>query len=105
MSGFWRKAPVLILVSIPSAGGSDANIWKGNEMKGIIFATILILSLVLSGCSGGKAEELFETAKLEELQNAQDHAIKLYQEIVDKYPDSEYAQRAKERLSALKAVK
>jgi len=78
---------------------------KGKEMKGIILVLILSLSLVLSGCSGDKAKELFETAKLEELQNAQDHAGKLYQEIVDKYPESEYAQRAKERLSALKAVK
>jgi TolA-binding protein len=74
-------------------------------MKGIIFVLILSLSLVLSGCSGDKAKELFETAKLEELQNAQDHAGKLYQEIVDKYPESEYTQRAKERLSALKGAK
>jgi len=74
-------------------------------MKTIIFVFIMSLSLVLSGCSGGKAEELFETAKLEELQNAQDHAIKLYQEIVEKYPDSEHAQQAKERLAALNAGK
>ena len=74
-------------------------------MKGIIFVLILSLSLVLSGCSGDKAEELFETAKLEELQNAQDHAIKLYQEIVENYPDSTYAKSAAERLAALKPAK
>ena len=65
----------------------------------------LIFALVLSGCSGKKAEELFETARLEELQNAPDHALKLYQEIVDKYPESEYAQKARERLSVLKGKK
>jgi len=74
-------------------------------MKGWILIVLLCLTLVLSACSGNKAEELFETAKLEELQNAPDHARKLYQEIVDKYPESEYAQKAKERLSALKKAK
>ncbi len=74
-------------------------------MKGIIPILMLSLMLILSGCSGDKAEELFETAKLEELQNAQDHAIKLYQEIVENYPDSTYAQSAAERLAALKPAK
>lgn len=64
----------------------------------------MCLTIALSGCSD-KAEELFETAKLEELQNAQNHAMQLYQEIMDKYPESEYAQKAKERLSAMKAKK
>jgi len=71
-------------------------------MKVKFFILLLALALALPGCSGNKAEELFETAKLEELQNAPDHATKLYQEILDKYPKSEYAQKAKERLSALK---
>ena len=74
-------------------------------MKCKILLLFLSVALVLSGCSGDKAEELFETAKLEELQNAPDHAKKLYQEIVDKYPESEYAKKAKERLSALKDAK
>ena len=74
-------------------------------MKGWILALLLSLTLVLSACSGNKAEELFETAQLEELQNAPDHARKLYQEIVDKYPEGEYALKAKERLSAMKETK
>ena len=78
---------------------------EGKEMKCKILLLFLSVALVLSGCSGDKAEELFETAKLEELQNAPDHAKKLYQEIVDKYPESEYAKKAKERLSALKDAK
>ncbi|MFC1816918.1 tol-pal system YbgF family protein [Thermodesulfobacteriota bacterium] len=73
-------------------------------MKVRFLVLLLGLALALSCCSGNKAEELFETAKLEELQNAPDHAMKLYQEILDKYPKSEYAQKAKERLSALKVT-
>jgi len=74
-------------------------------MRGKIILLLLSLALAFSACSGNKAEELFETAKLEELQNAPDHAMKLYQEIVDKYPESEYARKAKERLSAMKGGK
>jgi len=74
-------------------------------MKFSILVLLLSLALVLSGCSGNKAEELFETAKLEELQNAPEHATKLYQEILDKYPESEYASKAKKRLAALKGTK
>ena len=65
----------------------------------------LCVVLALTACSGNGAKELFETAELEELQNATDHATKLYQEIVEKYPESEYAKKAQERLSALKAGK
>ena len=74
-------------------------------MREKIILLLLSLALAFSACSGNKAEELFETAKLEELQNAPDHAMKLYQEIVDKYPESEYARKAKERLSAMKGGK
>ena len=70
-----------------------------------IFVLLLSLALALSGCSANKAEELFETAKLEERQFNPEHASKLYREIVDKYPESEYAEKAKERLSALKRAK
>ena len=74
-------------------------------MKYNVIVLLLSLALVLSVCSGNNAEELFDTAKLEELQNAPDHAIKLYREIVDKYPESEYAQKAKERIVVLRKDK
>jgi len=70
-------------------------------MKQIILILMIILAMALSGCSGNNAEQLFDTAKLEELQDDREHATKLYQEIIEKYPESEYAKRAKERLSAL----
>lgn len=58
------------------------------------------LCLTTFGCTD-KAEELYETAKLEELQNNPTHARKLYREIVEDHPRSDYAEKAKERLSAL----
>ncbi|MBW2331771.1 MAG: hypothetical protein JRF30_12900 [Deltaproteobacteria bacterium] len=70
-------------------------------MRQIVLILMVIVAAVLSGCSGNGAEQLFDTAKLEELQNNREHATKLYQEIIQKYPESDYAKRAKERLSVL----
>ena len=70
-------------------------------MKHKILIFIMGLALVLSGCSGNKAEELFETGQFEELQKNQEHAAQLYEEIIRKYPKSEYAKKAEERLSEL----
>jgi TolA-binding protein len=61
---------------------------------------LLCLSLALAGCSD-RAEELYETAGFEEQQFNREHAGKLYREIIEKYPDSPYADRAKERLTEL----
>ncbi len=44
-------------------------------------------------------------AQLEELQNNRDHAIKLYREIIEKDPESEYAGKARKRLDVLKQAK
>ncbi|MCK4486857.1 MAG: hypothetical protein KAU38_08865 [Desulfobacterales bacterium] len=70
-------------------------------MRQIVLILMVIVATVLSGCSGNGAEQLFDSAKLEELQNNREHATKLYQEIIQKYPESDYAKRAKERLSVL----
>lgn len=69
--------------------------------------TLLVLAMifVLAACAGNNAGELFDTAKFEELQNNRDHAIELYEEIIKKYPDSDYAKKAKERLAQLKGLK
>ena len=65
------------------------------------FLTIL-LAIVLAACSGQKASELYDTAKFEELQNNREHAIQLYEQIIVRYPSSDYAVKAKERLDVLK---
>lgn len=70
--------------------------------KGIIWV-IVCLALIIGGCSGDSAKELFETAELEVLQNNPKHAQQLYQELLQEYPDSPYAAQAKERLADLQA--
>jgi outer membrane protein assembly factor BamD (BamD/ComL family) len=71
-------------------------------MKKVFSVLMIALCLAAFGCTD-KAEELYEPAKLEELQNNPDHARKLYREIVAGYPQSEYADKARDRLSAIKA--
>ena len=74
-------------------------------MKQFILILVMIAGLSIAGCSGNNAKELFETAQLEELQNNRDHAIKLYREIIEKDPESEYAGKARKRLDVLKQAK
>ncbi len=62
---------------------------------------ILIFIIVvasLGGCMGEKGKELFETARFEEQQHNLPHARQLYEELVVKYPGSEYASRGAARL-------
>jgi outer membrane protein assembly factor BamD (BamD/ComL family) len=72
-------------------------------MQKLRWATILMLmtGLMMTACSDG-ARDIFDTAELEELQNSPERALILYQEIVDKYPSSPLAKKAKERIKALK---
>ena len=67
------------------------------------FFLTIILAIVLAACSGQKASELYDTAKFEELQSNREHAIQLYEQIIVRYPSSDYAVKAKERLDLLKA--
>jgi len=71
-------------------------------MKLILASVLWIVVLAGSGCTGNKAEELFETAQFEEKQNNQEHARQLYEEIVKDYPSSDQAKKAQERLSQMK---
>jgi len=59
------------------------------------------LSLLLSGCTGDKAQELFDTAQLEERQHNVAHAKQLYDDLIRLYPDSHQAETARARLAAL----
>lgn len=71
-------------------------------MKQKIFLIMLLAALILIGCSRESAEELYSTAKFEELQNNREHAIQLYEEIARKYPENEYGRKAQERIAELK---
>ncbi|MDM8540659.1 alpha/beta fold hydrolase [Desulfococcaceae bacterium HSG9] len=63
----------------------------------IIFCTLIFLA----GCSDKAAQELYDIAQLEERQHNNANAIRLYQEVAEKYADSEYAGKAKARLAAI----
>ncbi len=67
-------------------------------MKRFCASILIMLALFVSGCSSDKAAELYDTAQFEEKQNNPDHASKLYEEILKKYPDSTFAKKAEERL-------
>jgi TolA-binding protein len=72
-------------------------------IRNTLSCAAVMLSLVLSGCSGDKAKTLLETAELEERQMNIPHAKQLYEEVIRVYPSSPEAQRARERLAKLNA--
>lgn len=64
-----------------------------------LILAILLTLVFVAGCSSDKkAAELLETARFEEKQNNREHAVKLYNEIIRKYPDSLAASAAQARL-------
>jgi hypothetical protein len=67
----------------------------------ILRGIVLMLALVVGGCSGDKAKELLETAELEERQMNVPHAKQLYEDVIRLYPSSREAQTARERLAKL----
>lgn len=69
-------------------------------MKNIL--VVMALLCALTACSN-QAAELYETAKFEERQKNKEHAMKLYKEIVEKYPESMQAKEAAERLVEIQA--
>ena len=71
-------------------------------MGRFIFLLLAFCVLVASGCASERGKELFDTAQFEEKQHNQEHAAKLYDEIVKKYPGSDLARKAEERLAVLK---
>lgn len=70
-------------------------------MKRVLLAIIIALVLTTGGCSGSNPEDLFDTAKLEELQENPEHAKTLYLQLIDTHPDSKYADMARKRLAEL----
>lgn len=74
-------------------------------MKKLALFVGLLMTLFLAACSGDQGKQQLETAQFEEKQNNREHAIKLYEEVVSKYPGSANAKIAQERLSVLKGSK
>ncbi|MCF8145179.1 MAG: hypothetical protein K9N21_14785 [Deltaproteobacteria bacterium] len=70
-------------------------------MKRLIMIFTMFAALMIGGCSGENAKEIFETAQLEELQKNHAHAKELYRKLIQKHPESAYAAKAREKLDAL----
>ena len=71
------------------------------RLKVLLLPVVLLLIFTGVACSSDSAQALFESAQLEERQNNTAHAKELYQEIMTKYPKSEYVSKAGERLREL----
>jgi TolA-binding protein len=67
-----------------------------------IFGSV-VLCLMLTACSGDKADELLSTAQFEERQMNRPHAKQLYEEILRTYPSSKAAETARRRLNEMNA--
>ncbi len=63
-----------------------------------------LIFLFIVSC-GQSPQQLFETAEFEMLQTNYPHATELYQEILEKHPDSKFTERARKRLVELKALR
>jgi outer membrane protein assembly factor BamD (BamD/ComL family) len=74
-------------------------------MKKCILILLAVFCTALTACSGDQGKQQLETAQFEEKQNNREHAIKLYEEVVTKYPGSPNAKTAQDRLNALKGGK
>lgn len=72
-----------------------------NYTKLFMVMLALVSLMSLSACTGQQAEELFKTAEFEELQNNPEHARQLYEEIIQKYPQSDYARKAEDRIAEI----
>ncbi len=68
-----------------------------NKLVSLLLAAILCLG----GAACGKKKKAKSGAGEKRKAAAQAEAVKQYQSLVRKYPDSEYAPQAKERLDAL----
>jgi outer membrane protein assembly factor BamD (BamD/ComL family) len=61
-----------------------------------------LIFLFIVSC-GQSPQQLFETAEFEMLQTNYPHATELYREILEKHPDSKFAEMARKRLRDLQA--
>lgn len=74
---------------------------RGSRARALLLAALLAVGA--AGCAKS-ADDLLETARFEELQRNLPHARKLYQEIVDRFPDSYEAEEARKRLAIIGAT-
>jgi TolA-binding protein len=66
-------------------------------------AFVLLLVVSPAACTSAEraAQETYELAQFEQKQGNAEHARELYQDIVTKYPDTSWAEKARAGLSEL----
>lgn len=74
-------------------------------MKKYVLILLALSCMALAACSNDQGKQQLETAQFEEKQSNKEHAMKLYEEVVTKYPGSPNARIAQERLNVLKSGK
>ena len=71
-------------------------------MKKLLYLILISLQFTVMSC-GDSPKQLFETAEFEMIQTNYPHATRLYQEIIEKHPKSDLAEKSRERLEEIKA--
>jgi outer membrane protein assembly factor BamD (BamD/ComL family) len=74
-------------------------------MKKYVLILLTVCCTALTACSSDHGKLQLETAQFEEKQYNKEHAMKLYEEVITKYPGSPNAKIAQNRLDALKGSK
>jgi len=74
-------------------------------MNKFILILMAVFCVSMTACTSDQGKQQLETAQFEEKQNNREHAIKLYQEVVTKYPGTPNAKTAQDRLNLLKEAK
>ena len=82
-------------------GGHVIRPVRNGGAMGRLMLFFLCAVLATAGCSGDKGKELLETARFEEQQHNQEHAVQLYREILKKHPGTDAADTAGKRLTEL----
>ncbi len=71
-------------------------------MSKLLLSAIVACLLAGTFACSDSAKTMYESARFEELQHNPEHAAELYEEIVNKYPESDYAAKAGQRLKAIR---
>lgn len=86
----------------PKLRNEDIEVYmKGDTMKKCVLIVVAVFCTAIAACSSDQGKQQLETAQFEEKQHNREHAIKLYEEVVTKYPGSPNAKIAQDRLKAL----
>ena len=95
------------MIKTPGAGGPAAAPLIPSLMLRNIFALLLLASFgsSLVGCKKEKTQAEQQAEKVKVFRDRQKKAAaRAYQDIVEKYPDSPYAEQAKQKVEALGGV-